>query len=342
MKRILSIDGGGIRGIVPGQILVNLEQKIKTISGNPDARLADYFDFFAGTSTGGILTCIYLFPDDEQPGRAKFSAQQAVELYTTYGNDIFHIPFFKRIESLGGLRDEKFPASQLETLLKNYFADHEISQLLKPCLITSYNIEARRAQFLTQHDAILKGDSYNYKVRDVARATSAAPTYFEPALIKSKSGESYPLVDGGVFANDPTLCAFSELRGSVGNPTAKDMFILSLGTGSTKQPYPYSKMKTSGLLEWAQPVIDIMMSGSSETTSFHLKNMFAAENVSANYLRIEPKQLNHEQSEMDNASQENILSLVELGQTTAEQFDEQLQHAAEIICAATPDHVTFT
>jgi patatin-like phospholipase/acyl hydrolase len=77
MKKILAIDGGGIRGIIPGQVLIALEREVRRQSGNSEARLADYFDFFAGTSTGGILTCLYLCPDPDDPGRALFSAEEA-------------------------------------------------------------------------------------------------------------------------------------------------------------------------------------------------------------------------------------------------------------------------
>ena len=91
MKKILSIDGGGIRGIVPGQVLVALEAKLQKGSGNPKARLADYFDFFAGTSTGGILTCLYLCPSGENAAKARYSAEEAVALYTAYGNAIFDV-----------------------------------------------------------------------------------------------------------------------------------------------------------------------------------------------------------------------------------------------------------
>ena len=66
--RILSIDGGGIRGIIPGQILITLEQKLQELSEREDARLADFFDLIAGTSTGGILACVYLCPNDEKEG----------------------------------------------------------------------------------------------------------------------------------------------------------------------------------------------------------------------------------------------------------------------------------
>src|SRR6187455_2166280 len=113
MKRILSIDGGGIRGIVPGQILVNLERKLKEQSGDSNARLADYFDFMAGTSTGGILTCIYLFPNPSDPYRPRFSAEDAVNLYAEEGGGIFHIPFWKTLESFWGLNGERFPVAHL-------------------------------------------------------------------------------------------------------------------------------------------------------------------------------------------------------------------------------------
>jgi len=77
---ILSIDGGGIRGIIPGQVLVALEQQLQQLSGDPNKRLADVFDMIAGTSTGGILACLYLSPD-LATNRPKFSAAQAVDLY---------------------------------------------------------------------------------------------------------------------------------------------------------------------------------------------------------------------------------------------------------------------
>src|SRR5947207_3704233 len=82
--RILSIDGGGIRGIIPGQVLVALEKKIQQLSGDNSKRIADVFDLIAGTSTGGILTCLYLCPDANS-ARPRFSAADAVDLYLQNG-----------------------------------------------------------------------------------------------------------------------------------------------------------------------------------------------------------------------------------------------------------------
>ncbi|MEO6882897.1 MAG: patatin-like phospholipase family protein [Bacteroidia bacterium] len=333
--RILSIDGGGIRGILPGQILVTLEKKIQEKAQNPAALLADYFDFIAGTSTGGILTCIYLFPDANNPERPLFSAENAVNLYLQSGSGIFKSNLGKKIESLGGLRDEKYPAKTLEKLLLTYLQDVKLSQLLRPCIITSYDIFNRNTHFFTQHDAKAK-PGYDYFLRDVARATSAAPTYFEPALVKSMSEVSYPLIDGGVFANNPALCAYAEVRqifkkeNSEKGITAKDMFMLSIGTGQVKKPYKYNKAKGWGSIGWVEPVLDIMMSGASETIDFQLAQLFDAADVPQNYIRIVPE-LGMASSDMDDVKPDNLIALKEAGIASAEKNDAVLDKAVEML-----------
>ena len=85
--RILSIEGGGIRGIIPGTILCYLEEQLQ-LKDNSHLKLGDYFDFIAGTSTGGILSCIYLIPTKD--GKAKYSAKDALDLYLDHGNKFFN------------------------------------------------------------------------------------------------------------------------------------------------------------------------------------------------------------------------------------------------------------
>jgi uncharacterized protein len=331
MKKILSIDGGGIRGIIPGQVLIALEKKLQAQSGNPKASLANYFDFFAGTSTGGILTCIYLCPSAADPTQARFSAQEAVDLYVENGDEIFDVPLWKKIQSANGTLDEKYDATELENSLQYYFGDLRLSQLLKPCLIPAYDIKRRTAHFFAQHDFATKGEGKDFLVRDVCRATSAAPTYFETALVKSLSNISYPLVDGGVFANNPALCAYSEVRNALGDPTAKDMFIVSIGTGSENKPYEYKSAKNWGAIGWIRPIIDIMMAGASETTHYHLTKMFSAGGNSKNYVRIQPASLGDAQPDMDDARRGNIQALVEVGIETAQNCTAELDRIVDIL-----------
>jgi patatin-like phospholipase/acyl hydrolase len=329
LTRILSIDGGGIRGIIPGQILVALEEKLKKKAGNDNVRIADYFDLIAGTSTGGILTCAYLCPDKDNPSRPRYTAGQVVNFYLDRGNEIFDVPLKQKIITAGGTLDEKYPAEKLEGALKDYFGDTKLSELFKPCLITSYDIERRQAHFFTQKDAILK-EGWNYYVKDVARATSAAPTYFECAKVTSLTNIGYPLIDGGVFVNNPAICAYAEVHHQY-NVRAKDMAILSLGTGYVKKSYDYNKAKDFGLVGWIKPLIDIMMSGVSEVVDYQLNEIFTAVKAPGQYVRINTEFPITVNADMDDASKENLSALKELGTETAQKFDSQLDEFVNLL-----------
>jgi patatin-like phospholipase/acyl hydrolase len=309
--RILSLDGGGIRGILPGVILNQLEQKIQKKTGDPERRLSDMFDFMAGTSTGGILTLAYLTPNKEN--RPKLTAQEAVNIYLERGDEIFDVSFWQKIKSGDGLTDEKYDASELEDALRDTFGELQLSNLLKPCIISSYDIRNAKPHFFKQHKSSDK--IYNFKLKDVARATSAAPTYFETARIKNEAGTPYPLIDGGVFVNNPSLVAYSEVRSMkfeaiAHAPSAKDMMIVSIGTGSVSKSYAYKKAKNWGVVGWIKPIIEIMMSGNSQTVDYHLKQIFGTLDAKdqKDYHRLEPKIITAD-IEMDNASLENLKNL---------------------------------
>jgi uncharacterized protein len=329
LTRILSVDGGGIRGIIPGQILVALEDKLKKATSNENTRIADHFDLIAGTSTGGILTCAYLCPDQLNPTRPKFNAQEVVNLYLERGDEIFNIPLKHKIRTAGGTLDEKYPVEELENALNDYFGETKLSQLLKPCLISSYDIKRRQAHFFTQHDAV-KNEGWNYYVKDVARATSAAPTYFECSKIKSDTNISYPLIDGGVCVNNPALCAYAEVYNKF-KTTAKEMAILSLGTGFEKKAYNYNQAKDWGLIGWVKPLINIMMSGASEVTDYQLRQIFSAVGAPTQYLRINMEFPIGVSSEMDDASHENLIALKELGTETAQIYGTQLDEFVNLL-----------
>jgi patatin-like phospholipase/acyl hydrolase len=328
--RILSIDGGGIRGIVPGYVLVALEEKLKARTGDQNTRIADCFDMIAGTSTGGILTCLYLCPD-LQTGRPRFSADEAVDLYMERGDEVFDVSLWHRIRSAGGLRDEKYSADGLEEVLDDYFGQLQLSELIGPCLVTAYDIRRRQTTFFNQIDAA-KRDEKNFLVKDVARATSAAPTYFEVARIKSATKVPYPLIDGGVFANNPALCAYAEARKKLrDNPRAADMAVLSIGTGHGKiRSYDYKTAKDWGMVEWALPLLDILMSGVSETVDYQLGQIFDAVGHPEQYLRINDE-LEFGSPALDDASRDNLLALREDGERIAKKFDKDLTRFVELL-----------
>ncbi|HCQ15803.1 MAG TPA: patatin, partial [Cryomorphaceae bacterium] len=285
--RILSIDGGGIRGIIPGMILVSLEKKLQEKTGNPNARIPDFFDFVAGTSTGGILGCALFYPESAGGTKARYQAMDAVNLYLKNGSMIFKRTFWHNVKSLWGILSYKFPTTNLEKALEQYLGEERLSSLLKPSAISSYYIADAQPFFFKQHLA-KKDMDYDYLIKDVARGTSAAPTYFESADVKSLANNTYTLIDGGVYVNNPALCAYAETRTmtfeqlcpEVGDelkakrPTADDMVIFSLGTASSAQKYSYKEIKNWGIVSWIKPLIGVMMSGVSQNVDYQLREIF--------------------------------------------------------------------
>ncbi|TWI80402.1 patatin-like phospholipase/acyl hydrolase [Lacibacter cauensis] len=344
--RILSIDGGGIRGIIPGTIVEYLETRIRAVTGNKEAKIGEYFDMIAGTSTGGILTSIYLMPDEKETGKAKFSATDAVQLYMQYGNRIFNKNFWQQFKNFS-FWNESFPADNLEKLLQDYLGDTSLSQMIKPCVITAYNFYERRAAFFNSANSRkIGGEVRDFKIRNVARATSAAPTYFEPAMIYSLSEAPQYLIDGGVFVNNPALCAYSEARGlnfsdsrilygeyqlpKPNRPAAKDMLLISIGTGSSKKKYEFEQLRNAGLIKWLPVLIDIMMSGNSETVHYHLVRMWDTleDADKGDYYRIDPD-LKTASPDMDNVSKKNLKLLKEAGESYVFENTEQLNEIVD-------------
>lgn len=336
LTRILSIDGGGIRGIIPGQILVTLEGKLKELDQNPQARIGDYFDLIAGTSTGGILACLYLTPQHHDTEAPRYSAQEVVDFYLKRGGEVFYAPWRRRVMTAGGLTDEKYAAQPMERVLYEYLGDLRLSQLIKPCLIPAYDIHARRAHFFTQFNA-RQGIARDYLVSEVIRATTAAPSYFEVAQARSFTDDLYPLIDGGVFANNPSMCAYAEARTMTfdeyrSNPTAADMVVLSLGTGRSLRSYPYDEAKDWGLVSWIRPLIDIMMAGVSDTVDYQMMRMYQAVERPEQYLRISPD-LGDASPDLDDVSPSNLQALRAAGLANASRMDKRLTAMARLLIA---------
>ncbi len=322
--RILSLDGGGMRGIIPATVLAYVEEKIIEITNNKNARLADYFDMVAGTSTGGILTAFYLTPAKslfKEDPNTKYKASQALDFYTNDGYKIFNE---SKKFAWFGLRQlfnaAKYSPKELERILHQEFQFLQLKDLLKPCIITTYNMQAKNSFFFSSREPMQK--DREFYVKDVLRSTSAAPTYFPPAFIKNLANEQLMInIDGGVFANNPAMCAYSESRGTdfgeIKHPSAKDMLILSIGTGGGQFNLPdVDKSSKWGILPWAKSIPDIMMDGSIDTVDYQMKNIFdtLSKKNKCNYKRIDvPIDKRTYSSDMADASPENIEALKKAG-----------------------------
>jgi uncharacterized protein len=278
--RVLSIDGGGIRGLIPALVLTEVEKR----SGK---RIWELFDLIAGTSTGGILACALCAPDP-------LPAEQLVSLYEDEGPKIFDRSIWQRIRSAEGLLDEKYDAAALDHALQRFLSDKRLAETKPDLLVPAYNMGDPGPYFFKSRKARDEGE--DFPLSEVARATSAAPTYFEPLEL---TGEA--LVDGGVFAANPAMCAFAEVMRF--QPTA-DVVLLSLGTGQRTRKRHFADVKDWGLIEWAKPILDVVFDGVSDAVDYQLQHSLDE----GKYWRLQVE-LTNANDDMDDASTTNLAEL---------------------------------
>ena len=303
--RILSIDGGGIRGMLPAMIIAELEKRLRQATGKADSYISDYFDMIAGTSTGGILACYYLYNNDGY----RLDAAKAVDMYEKHGATIFKKRLLRFIIRFF---DALYPSKGIDAILKETFGETKLSE--SPCnsAVMAYDISERKAVIFTR-DSARKEPARDYRLRDIARATSAAPTYFRVAKAEAMNGVPSYLIDGGIYANDPTICAVVEAKKTPfcengKYPDLKDMYIVSISTGKVVKSYKYESAKSWGLIRWAIPVIDMLQSSSAEVVSYQIDKLFEAEGCRERYIRIVPELYNVTHT-MDDATPKNIANM---------------------------------
>jgi patatin-like phospholipase/acyl hydrolase len=287
MKTILALDGGGIRGLIPAPVLTEIGKNV----GRPVSAL---FDLIAGTSTGGILalglTC------DAGDRTPKFSAAELASLDETRGREIFARSFWHGVSSVGGFIDELYSHAGLEAVLQEYFQDEPLGAALTLVLISSYDIHNREPYFFKSW----RDEWHSVETRSVARATSAAPTYFEPALI-AVGGGMHALIDGGVFVNNPAMSAYAEACRLF--PEETEFIVVSLGTGELIRPIPYKDAKSWGKVEWALPILSVVFDGVSDAVDYQLRQI-----LDDRFFRFQID-LAIASDDMDNASRANIEAL---------------------------------
>ena len=254
MKKILCIDGGGIRGLIPALVLSSIED-------NTQKRIASMFDLIAGTSSGGMIALGLSVPGDD--GIPAYSAKDIAKIYKKMGHEIFRNTFWRSMISMFGLAEVKYRYQPLEETLKKFLGETELGSSVTKLLVSSYDIENQRTFFFKSWNEKHK----SVKMRDIARATTAAPSYFEPAQV-SINGKVHTLIDGGVFANNPALSAYSEAKRLF---PEEEMLIVSLGAGKHSSPISYVESRNWGIVEWAVPLFNIVFDSVSDSVDYYLR-----------------------------------------------------------------------
>jgi uncharacterized protein len=289
--RVLAIDGGGIRGIIPALVLADVERR----TGRHTAEL---FDLVAGTSTGAILASALTLPEGGAR-TPRWRAEQLVDIYEREGPRIFSRSLWWRIRSLDGLIAPKYRATGLESALEHYLDGGTLADALTDLLITAYDTEGRNPVFFRpQTDG-------QRAMRVVAHASSAAPTYFPPVELSRPGDGHLSLTDGGVFAANPTMVAVAQV---LHDRPGAELVMVSLGTGRLTRSLPFGRVRHWGLLQWARPLIDAVFDAVSVATDDE-----AREIVGQRYWRLQTV-LTTANDDLDDASRRNLEALRHQGE----------------------------
>ncbi|KAL5712682.1 hypothetical protein ACHQM5_014828 [Ranunculus cassubicifolius] len=332
---LLCIDGGGIRGIIPGVVLAFLESKLQVLDGE-DARIADYFDLVAGTSTGGLLTTMITAPNKNN--RPLYAAKDITNFYFEHGPKIFpqnaKTMILGPVKSLvGAIAGPKYNGKYLRSTLKELLGDTKLDQTITNILLTTFDIKLLQPILFTTHEAKVKQDK-NPLLSDICIATSAAPTYLPAHYFETKDSNGrthgFDLIDGGVVANNPTNVALSHISMEIKkkNPDfypvkAMDCtkyLVLSIGTGTPKLEEKFNAMTAStwGVIGWlynngSTPLIDTFTQASSDVVDINVNILFQSLDSEKNYLRIQDDTLSGDASSTDISTKENMSNLVKIG-----------------------------
>ncbi|KAL3520647.1 hypothetical protein ACH5RR_018796 [Cinchona calisaya] len=331
---ILSIDGGGIKGVIPGVILGFLESELQKLDGE-DARLADYFDVIAGTSTGGLVTAMLTAPNENN--RPLYAAKDIKDFYLENCPKIFpqESNFLGRAaQELKLMVGPKYNGKFLHNLLQEKVGKTKLHQTLTNVVIPTFDMKLLQPTIFSSY-AIKNDPSLDGILSDICIGTSAAPTFLPAHYFETKNSDGsvrqFNLIDGGVAANNPTLIAINEVTKEIsqGNtdfspmkPTEYERFlVLSLGTGTAKIEQKYDAVKAAkwGILAWlinggSSPLVDVFNEASSDMVDFHLCTIFQALQCEDNYLRIQDDSLTGVLSSVDTATEKNLENLVEVGE----------------------------
>jgi predicted acylesterase/phospholipase RssA len=308
--KVLAIDGGGIRGVIPATFCKHLE----TITGS-NVPMWKFFDFIVGTSTGGIMTMLLTRPDPDNPGQAKFSADDCIDLYLRHGKDLFSAPpeYMERNQKH---ELPVFPESSVVTTLQDFLPKPgcELKEALTEVAVTAYNLTTGHPWLFTSFDAKKSADS-NFYMRDVAQASSAFPGLFAAARVTSVGGKRSMLcVDGGMSGASPILQAYmhasqvtraaqsvlagveqllsdyawdKDAPGSLGAPMPLifaepdpdlEVIVLSLGTGHYLKPIAYDETDGWGFSQWADVMPDVMFDATTHTAEEEARTFLGTDN----------------------------------------------------------------
>ncbi len=312
--KILSIDGGGIRGIIPSMILAEIENRT-------GSRIHELFDLIAGTSTGGVLALALTKPGPDS--QSQYSSSELIRLYEEKCEVIFPKSKWTKIQALSPFKEVKYPSDGMVSVFEEYFDTARLKDAITDVLVTSYDFERQRPVFFKSSKA-RKSPDYDFYMKDAARATSTAPVFFEPFKLETEGVAGYyALLDGLIFAGNPTLCAYAEARSTY--PDSKDFLVVSLGTGKAKHRQIYEEVREWNVLQWGRNLLDMVLHGTSTAVDYQMRQLLPTIGDSTRYYRFQTK-LDKANEQMDDTDPANIRILKLLAEEMINENNVQLDY----------------
>jgi patatin-like phospholipase/acyl hydrolase len=292
-KLVLSLDGGGVRGAASARFLERLEQRL-------ERPLNDAFDLFAGTSTGAIIAGAL--------GVLGMSAAEISPLYSL--ENIQRIMDKSPWDSAAGLiqAGPKYDGVGKRRTLERYFGNKTLGEARKRTLIVTYDLERRESAILKRHHP----EHRTLRAVDVIDASSAAPLYFPTVRVDGRW-----LIDGGVVANNPTLCAYAEAVRCFPNEPIR---IVSVGTGKRTRKIAGEASRGWGAVGWiTHDLLGVVM---DETVVEYQAQTLLGE---GNYVRVNSDldEASDVNDDLDETSSGNLAALKRLGDAWFERFGAQ-------------------
>ena len=223
-------------------------------------------------------------------------AEELVALYEDEGAEDLRLRGIQRIRSAEGLLDENYDAGALDRALERLLSDKRLSRSVPDLIVPAYDMSVPGPYFFKVRKARQHPGEDDFPLSVVARATSAAPTYFEPLEVRNSA-----LVDGGVFAINPAMSAFAEVVRF--QPNA-DVLLLSLGTGQRTRKRSFDEIKDWGVAKWARPILDVVFDGVSDAVHYQLDHVLGGDR----YWRLQTE-LTLASDDLDDASEDNLAKL---------------------------------
>lgn len=323
LVKILSIDGGGVRGLIPLMILSEIEKRT-------GAGIAETFDFMTGTSTGGLITLFLNVPNDS--GAPKYTVENVIKLYEELGPKAFTQSKFQKFLNFGGLLSEKYDSSANLNFGKRIFGDLKLSKAVTEIMIASYELESSKPFFFKRWLA-RKDHLFDFKFIDIGGATAvSAPTYFKPHIVENPEDpkiKHFGFIDGGVVANNPAMCAYVEAKAFF--PDAEDFMLVSLGTGDYTAEFLLENVHTWGGAGWIKPIMQIFLNGQSEIVDHQLRVLHETSNDQLKHYHRLQLRLNESEVPFDDFSSQKIHLIELLGNDTVNKFSKEIDQICQTL-----------